>query len=65
MGVKEIEIVIDKNGQISLQVSGIKGAGCLDLTRDLEAALGDVIKQEFTADYYESDTSITTYVKNQ
>jgi hypothetical protein len=40
MELQEIEVFIDKDGQVRIQVRGVKGLECLDLTRELEAALG-------------------------
>ncbi|HMD88668.1 MAG TPA: DUF2997 domain-containing protein [Anaerolineaceae bacterium] len=40
MEIQEIEVTIDKNGQVQIHVLGAKGTTCLDLTRDLETALG-------------------------
>ncbi len=44
MDVQEVDVLIDKDGKVRLQVRGVKGAGCLDLTRDLEAALGGQVE---------------------
>ncbi len=55
MNVEEIEVTIDKNGQVQLHVRGVKGKKCLDLTRDLEQALGaEVINRELTAEAQEN-----------
>jgi len=49
MEIQEIEIIIDKNGEVKIQVHGTSGTTCLDLTADLEAALGgEVISREMT-----------------
>lgn len=40
MELQEIEVVIGKDGQVQIQVRGVNGPKCLDLTRELEAALG-------------------------
>ena len=54
MEIQEIEVTIDKNGQVVLHVRGAKGKVCTDLTGDLEAALGgEVIDRQFTPDYQE------------
>jgi hypothetical protein len=38
--IQEIEITIDKTGQVVIHVQGAKGLVCMDLTHDLEKALG-------------------------
>jgi hypothetical protein len=49
MEIQEIEVIIDKNGEVKIQVHGVNGSTCLDLTADLEAALGgEVISREMT-----------------
>ena len=54
MDVQEIEVFIDKDGQVRLEVRGVKGASCLDLTAALEQALGgQVIEREMTPEAYE------------
>ncbi len=37
MELQEIEIVIGQDGRVQLQVRGVKGLTCLDLTKELEA----------------------------
>ncbi len=49
MELQEIEVVIGKNGQVEISVRGVKGKGCLELTSELEQALGgDLLSREFT-----------------
>jgi hypothetical protein len=49
---QEIEISISATGEVQLKVLGAPGSACLDLTKDLEAALGVVIAREKTSEYY-------------
>jgi len=58
----EIEIDIDDNGNVSFRVKGVKGKKCLEITKDLEAALGIVVKQEKTAEFYETETKVGTSI---
>ncbi len=63
MEMQEIEVVIDKDGQVKLEVRGVKGMSCLDLTKDLEAALGGQIEErQMTA---ESQETVGEQVQNQ
>lgn len=49
MELQTIDVFIDKNGEVRVEVRGVKGKGCLDLTRDLEEALGgEVAEREMT-----------------
>ncbi|MCI0458271.1 MAG: DUF2997 domain-containing protein [Gemmataceae bacterium] len=54
MELQEIEVVIDKNGQVRVEVRGAKGMSCLDLTAALEAALGGQVQdRQMTPEAYE------------
>ena len=51
MELQEIEVSIAPDGTTRIEVRGVPGAGCLDLTADLEAALGgEVVEREMTAE---------------
>jgi hypothetical protein len=55
MELQEIEVFIDKDGQVRIEVRGVKGMSCLDLTKDLEEALGgEVQDREMTPEAYET-----------
>ncbi|HML40079.1 MAG TPA: DUF2997 domain-containing protein [Bellilinea sp.] len=55
MNLEELEITIDKDGQVSVHVHGVKGQACLDLTKSLEDALGgEVILREMTPEALEN-----------
>ena len=43
MDIEEIEVEILPDGTLQLSVKGVKGAACLDITHDLEQALGGKI----------------------
>ena len=56
MEFQEIDIYIDKDGQVKIEVRGVKGQKCLDLTKDLEMALGGKIEaRDMTSEYHEQD----------
>jgi hypothetical protein len=44
MEMQEIDVIIEKDGQVRIEVRGVKGTSCLDLTRGLEAALGGQVE---------------------
>jgi hypothetical protein len=53
MDVQEVEVFIDENGRVRIEVHGVQGTKCLDLTKDLEQALGgEVESREMTAEAY-------------
>lgn len=65
MRIEEIEITIDRQGQVIVAVRGIKGSACLTLTEALEQALGgQILQREMTAEALES-SSIETEDANR
>jgi hypothetical protein len=50
---REMVITIAPDGTISLEVKGVKGGECLDFSKFLEDALGDVIEREKTSEFYQ------------
>lgn len=53
MDKEELEITIDASGQVSIKVAGAKGGKCLDITKPIEEALGQVKVRQMSAEYYE------------
>lgn len=54
MNLEEIEVIIEKDGRVRIEVRGVKGDACLDLTQALEEALGgEVESREMTPEAYE------------
>ncbi len=58
----ELEISINSDGEVSINVIGSKGKKCLDLTKDLEEALGIVTQRETKPQFYENDTNNSSYI---
>lgn len=57
--LQEISVVIDAAGNIQIKVQGVKGAGCRDLTSDLEQLLGGrVTVREHTYEYDEQPLGV-------
>jgi hypothetical protein len=49
MELQEIDVLIEKDGQVKIEILGVKGLSCLDLTKDLESVLGNqTIVREMT-----------------
>lgn len=53
MAKEQIEITVAADGQVQLHVKGVKGKSCVDLTREIEQKLGQVVERRETAEYYE------------
>jgi hypothetical protein len=43
MEIQEIDVLIEEDGRVSLTVRGARGQKCLQLTQELEEALGNQI----------------------
>lgn len=56
MEMHEIEVHIDRNGQVVIHVRGIAGEACLTTTAALEEALGQVVHREMTPEAYETQS---------
>jgi hypothetical protein len=55
MELHEVEVFIDPTGQVRVEVRGVKGMSCLDVTGPLEAALGgQVADRQLTPEAYEA-----------
>jgi hypothetical protein len=51
MELHEVEVTIGPDGTTRVEVRGMAGLGCLDLTADLEQALGgEVIERQLTSE---------------
>lgn len=59
MNLEEIDVFIDKNGQVRVEVRGVKGMSCLDVTKALEAALGGRVQdRQMTPEAYETEHAV-------
>ena len=61
MEMQEPEITIDKEGRVQVAVRGVKGEGCLGLTKNIENAVGTVEEREYTGEYYKQPVSISDH----
>lgn len=55
MEEETINVIIHPDGRVELQVCGVKGDKCLEVTRAVEEALGNKVKREFTSEMYETE----------
>lgn len=56
---KEIEILIDPEGEVSVSTKGVKGKACLDLVKFLEESLGEVRNKTLKPEYYEPEVHVS------
>jgi len=55
MDPQKIEVVIDKDGNMTIHVQGVKGVKCADITKALELASGGVVEREWTTEAFQDD----------
>lgn len=55
MAKKVIKVTIKPDGTNVVEVEGVPGKKCTELTEGLEVFLGKAGQKEFTADYYKPD----------
>lgn len=56
--MKIIEIIISPKGEARVQTKGFAGADCQQASRFLEQALGQRTKEQLTAEFHQSATSV-------
>ncbi len=54
----ELEVVITPTGEVQITVKGVKGKSCEDLSRQIEAELGEVLERKRTPEYYQAQENI-------
>ena len=57
--MKRMRIIINQQGQTSIDVEGGQGTDCLDFTRAVEEALGSVEQRELKEEYSQESAVIT------
>lgn len=55
--MKQIEVLISPEGEVTITAKGFKGKGCKDATKAIEAALGVVSKDTKSPEYYQEATT--------
>jgi hypothetical protein len=53
----EIIVKVSKDGQTTVSVNGISGAGCRDLSASIEKAIGKTTATDLTSEYYQESQS--------
>ena len=52
MELQELEIKVDRGGNVTLHVRGVKGEECTLITRSIEEAIGDVVERTLSGEFY-------------
>lgn len=53
MGMEEMEITVDPDGNVILHVKGVRGDECIRITGSIEEALGAVADRVLTGDFFD------------
>jgi len=53
--VKEIEVIIDKDGNVTVEAVGFKGKACAAATKAIEEALGKVTSSKKKPEFNQQD----------
>jgi hypothetical protein len=57
--IQEIDVFISPEGEVKIEVRGVKGKKCLEITRGLENALGGkVVLREHTDEFNQNEQDI-------
>lgn len=59
MAEDTVDIIIHPDGRVEIQVCGVKGERCLEVTEAVEEALGGQVQRDFTAEMYETEEEST------
>ena len=49
---KEIEVIVNPDGSVTIEASGFEGKACEDATRELEKVLGETTSEQRKSEYY-------------
>lgn len=53
MAEEEIHVFFLPDGRVEIQVCGVKGDKCLEVTKAVEEALGGKVERDLSGEYYE------------
>ncbi len=53
MDMQEVEIRVDREGNVAIHVQGIRGEECIRITKSIEEALGDLTDRLLSGEFYE------------
>ena len=64
MNQETLTFKIRQDGKVNLEVNGVSNGTCLNITKDIEEALGILQTREFKPHYYQSNVAFQ-HNKNQ
>lgn len=63
--METLEFIIYPDGRVKEMVTGIVGRSCEEVTRQIEAQLGNVVSRETTSEYYQQGVQHTAVTETQ
>lgn len=54
----ELKLVIGRDGEVQVEVNGVKGPDCLEYIKLFEKIVGPEKSRELTSEYYETEDSV-------
>jgi hypothetical protein len=58
MELQELDIQVDREGNVTLHVRGVKGEECIMITRSIEEPLGEIIERTLSGEFYQEQKTI-------
>jgi Protein of unknown function (DUF2997) len=58
MELQELEIQMDREGNVTLHVRGVKGEECIMITKSIEEPLGKIIERTLSGEFYQEKGAI-------
>jgi Protein of unknown function (DUF2997) len=54
---KIIRVIVGPKGETRIETKGFSGAECRDASRFIEQALGQPVSEQFTSEFYQSESA--------
>jgi len=58
MELQEMEIQVDREGNVNLHVRGVKGEECIMITKSIEEPLGEIVERTLSGEFYQEQKTI-------
>ncbi len=64
MSMETLEFIIHPDGRVQEKTTGIVGSSCTKVTAEIEAAIGQVISQAPTAEFFTPEVTVQATASN-
>jgi Protein of unknown function (DUF2997) len=64
MSMETLEFIIHPDGRVQEKITGIVGSSCTKVTAEIEAAIGQVISQAPTAEFFTPEVTVQATTSN-